>query len=100
MTGAVGVLHEGPRYSTRRATQNMLIKLRPMARMLVVSAAAGCAAAPPLGQQNWLDFLQPGATTRTVVTDLLGAPDAAFEGGRILTYWIASDAGGYFKPRR
>lgn len=78
----------------------MPMKLRLVVQMLVTFVTAACAAAPPLGQQGWLDFLQPGATTRTVAADRLGTPDADFEGGRILTYWVAADAGGYYKPRQ
>jgi len=77
----------------------MPMKLRSAAQMLVSCVATACASAPPMGQRDWLDFLESGTTTRTVVADRLGAPDANFEGGRILTYWIAADAGGYYKPR-
>jgi len=78
----------------------MPMKLRLVGQMLVTCVAAACAEVPPLGHVDWLDFLQPGTTTRAVVADRLGTPDATFEGGRILTYWVAADAGGYFKPRQ
>jgi hypothetical protein len=76
------------------------MKPRVVVQLLVTFVAAACAAVPPRGQRDWLDFLQPGATTRSVVADRLGTPDADFEGGRILTYWVAADAGGYYKPRQ
>ena len=54
----------------------------------------------PAGQGDWLAFLDPGVTTREVVTTRLGAPDAAYEGGRIVAYWVGADEGGYHKPRQ
>lgn len=74
--------------------------MRRLALTLVLVALAGCASSPPAGQKDWLAFLDPGVTTRQVVTARLGAPDAAYEGGRIVAYWIAADEGGYYKPRQ
>lgn len=77
----------------------MRLKLRSVAQVILTFVAAACATASPLGTPDCLDFLQPGTTTRTAVVDRLGAPDAGFEGGRILTYWLAADAGGFYKAR-
>jgi len=74
---------------------SVLLKWRALTLLLV-----GCASAPLAGQRDWLDFLSPGMTTRQLVTERLGSPDAVYEGGRIVAYWIAADEGGYYKPRQ
>jgi hypothetical protein len=58
----------------------------------------GCASAV-LGRSDLLDFLEAGGTTRHAVTQKLGPPDAMYEGGRIVTYWIEQDEGGYYRRR-
>lgn len=63
----------------------------------LVAALGGCASTPR-GKSDYLGFLDPGVTTREVVTERLGTPSAAYEGGRILTYWVAADEGGYYRP--
>jgi len=60
-------------------------------------AALGGCASTPRGKSDYLAFLDPGVTKRELVTQRLGTPSAAYEGGRILTYWIAADEGGYYR---
>jgi hypothetical protein len=72
----------------------MALLSKPLLFMLLV----GCSSTPPAGQKNWLDFLIAGVTTRELVTERLGSPDAVYEGGRIVAYWVAVDEGGYYKP--
>ncbi len=50
---------------------------------------------PPKGNARLLDFLQDGKTTREAVYLQLGEPSGVFEAGRILTYRLAEDKGGY-----
>lgn len=56
----------------------------------------GCASA---GNKDFLAFIEPGTTTRRAVTEKLSAPDAEYEHGRIITYWIWETERGYFRPR-
>jgi hypothetical protein len=60
----------------------------------LMAALAGCASTS-IGKQNLLDFLQDGTTTREEVMLHLAEPSATFEGGRILTYRLDRDEGGY-----
>jgi hypothetical protein len=71
------------------------------AALLLVTAilAAGCATTPPppaLGQPDLLNFLQDGRTTRADTYLKLGPPGREFESGRIATWRLDRDAGGYF----
>lgn len=49
-----------------------------------------------MGQRDLLDFLEDGRTTREDALLALGDPSASYETGRILTYRLARDDGGYF----
>jgi hypothetical protein len=48
-----------------------------------------------MGQADLLAFLKPGATSRQEAIEKLGHPNAEYEHGRIQTFWIAADEGGY-----
>lgn len=61
---------------------------------LSIGVLGACSNAP-IGKQDLLDFLQDGKTTREEVFLHLAEPSATFEGGRILTYRLDEDAGGY-----
>ena len=65
---------------------------------MVLGAAIGACASPPVGQKGLLVFLESGAPTRAEVVRRLGAPDALYEGGRIVAYRVAEDEGGYYLP--
>lgn len=62
--------------------------------LLALGALPGCATAPQ-GNARLLDFLQDGKTTREAVYLQLGEPSGVYEDGRILTYRLAEDSGGY-----
>lgn len=69
--------------------------------MLQLAATlASCATAPPpppaVGRHDLLDFLQDGRTTRADVYMKLGPPGREFERGRITTWRLHRDAGGYY----
>jgi hypothetical protein len=51
---------------------------------------------PPLGRQDLLGFLQDGQTPREEIYMVLGEPSGVYEDGRILTYRLARDKGGYY----
>ncbi|MDH5536038.1 MAG: hypothetical protein OEZ08_10780 [Betaproteobacteria bacterium] len=61
----------------------------------LVAALAGCASTPPIGKKDLLTFLHDGKTTREDVMLHLAEPSAIFEGGRIITYRLDEDEGGY-----
>jgi hypothetical protein len=56
----------------------------------------GACASTPFGQPELLTFIQDGQTTREQVFLALGEPSATYENGRILTFRLARDEGGYF----
>lgn len=66
--------------------------------VVVLGAAIGACASPPVGQKDLLAFLEPGASSREEVVQRLGTPDALYEGGLIVAYRIAEDEGGYYRP--
>lgn len=62
--------------------------------IVLLAALAGCAS-EPIGKKDLLDFLHDGVTTREEVILHLAEPSATFEGGRIVTYRLDQDDGGY-----
>lgn len=54
----------------------------------------GCATTP-IGENDLLDFLKDGVTTREDVFLALGDPNATYEESRILTYRLAQDEAGW-----
>ena len=62
--------------------------------MLLIQTLTGCAT-EPIGNRQLLDFLQDGKTSREEVILHLAEPSASFEGGRIVTYRLDEDTGGY-----
>lgn len=62
--------------------------------LLALAGFFGCAT-PPQGNARLLDFLQDGKTAREAVYLQLGEPSGVYENGRILTYRLAEDTGGY-----
>jgi len=62
--------------------------------MLFSQTLTGCAT-EPIGNKQLLDFLQDGKTSREEVILHLAEPSATFEGGRIVTYRLDEDTGGY-----
>lgn len=63
-----------------------------MAGLLALLSAC---ASTPIGKRDLLDFLQDGKTTKEEVFLHLAEPSAMFEGGRIFTYRLNEDEGGY-----
>lgn len=72
-------------------------RLCSIAKLILAAWLVGCASTP-LGKQDLLAFLQPDLTTRREIAQKLGPPDATYEQGRIVTYWIRVDNGGYYRP--
>ncbi len=69
----------------------------PKARWLWVALTlvlVGCATAP-IGENDLLNFLKDGVTTREEVFLALGDPNATYEDSRILTYRLAQDEAGW-----
>jgi hypothetical protein len=62
--------------------------------VLLVATLSACATMP-IGRHDLLDFLQDGKTSREEVFLHLAEPSGIFEGGRILTYRLGEDKGGY-----
>jgi hypothetical protein len=60
---------------------------------------SGCATAP-VGRQDLLEFLKDGVSSRDDVRLKLGDPSAQYEDGRILTYRLSKDKGGYILVAR
>ena len=56
----------------------------------------GCATAPPVGQRDLLAFVTDGVTAKSDIYLKLGPPGREFEGGRIATWRVAEDDGGYY----
>lgn len=54
----------------------------------------GCATTPT-GENDLLDFLKDGVTTREDVFLALGDPNASYEDSRILTYRLTQDEAGW-----
>ena len=63
--------------------------------LLVFALLAGCAS-QPIGKHDLVNFLSSGQTDRDEIYLKLGDPSAIYEGGRIVTYRLAKDEGGYF----
>ncbi len=62
----------------------------------LVLVLLGACASTPVGQPELLTFIEDGQTTREQVFLALGEPSATYEDGRILTFRLARDEGGYF----
>lgn len=62
--------------------------------MFLIQTLTGCAT-ETIGNKQLLDFLQDGKTSREEVILHLAEPSATFEGGRIVTYRLDEDTGGY-----
>lgn len=56
---------------------------------------AGCAG-QPRGRADLLDFLQEATTCKEQVYLTLGDPSMSYEGGRIVTYRLGKNKGGYY----
>jgi hypothetical protein len=72
----------------------LLRKYHALAMAVLLAVLAGCSTTP-IGKRDLLDFLQDGKTTREDVFLRLAEPSATFESGRILTYRMDEDEGGY-----
>jgi hypothetical protein len=59
-------------------------------------ALLGACASTPVGQPDLLAFIEDGRTTREQAFLALGEPSATYEDGRILTFRLGQDKGGYF----
>ena len=68
---------------------------RAAAVVLLLLLFAGCATTP-LGRADLLAFIEDGRTSREEAYLQLGEPSAFFEGGRILSFRLGQDDGGYF----
>lgn len=77
---------------------NALIQRRYLLVWGLVGAAAACSVAP-IERRDLLAFLEPTVTTQAEVTQKLGSPAASYEQGRIVTYRLSEDAGGYRAPK-
>ena len=56
---------------------------------------AGCATTPQ-GRKDLLSFIEDGRTTREETYLKLGEPTGLYEGGRIMSFRLDKDEGGYF----
>lgn len=75
------------------------MRLRSVLLLLTAMLVASCATTPPppaYGQPDLLGFLQDGRTTRADAYLKLGPPGREFENGRIASWRLDRDAGGYF----
>ena len=64
--------------------------------VLLVLLMAGCATAPPpRGKADLLAFVHDDTTSKEDVLVRLGEPSGVFDSGKILTYRLGKDAGGY-----
>jgi hypothetical protein len=63
--------------------------------VLVVLLMVGCATVPPRGKADLLAFLHDGTTSKEDVLVSLGEPSGVFDSGKILTYRLGKDEGGY-----
>lgn len=63
-----------------------------MAGLLALLSAC---ASTPIGKHDLLDFLQDGKTTKEEVFLHLAEPSSTYEDGRIFTYRLNEDEGGY-----
>jgi hypothetical protein len=61
----------------------------------VLLAMLTACASMPIGRHDLLYFLQDGKTIREEVFLRLAEPSGIFEGGRILTYRLGEDEGGF-----
>jgi hypothetical protein len=90
---------EGAR-ATRRTEElalgNNVRRLPSSAGAALVLALLGACASTPVGQANLLAFIKDAQTTREQVFLALGDPSATYEDGRILTFRLGRDEGGYF----
>jgi hypothetical protein len=57
---------------------------------------SACAMSPPLGRADLLGFIQDGQTTREDTYLHLGEPSGLYEDGRIMSFRLGEDNGGYF----
>lgn len=63
--------------------------------LLLAGLIAGCASVP-LGKPDLLGFIRDGKTTREQTYLGLGEPTGSYEAGRILSFRLGKDEGGYF----
>jgi len=61
---------------------------------VLIAVLTGCAT-QPVGKRDLLSFLQDGKTSRVEAILTLGEPSRSLEGGRIVTYRLNEDEGGY-----
>lgn len=73
----------------------MMHKPQVMLMAGLLALLSACASTPPIGKHDLLDFLQDGRTTKEEVFLRLAEPSATFEDGRIFTYRLNEDEGGY-----
>jgi len=71
-------------------------RFRPLICGAALLLVTGCATAPPVGQRDLLAFVTDGVTAKSDVFLRLGPPGREFEGGRIATWRVAEDEGGYY----
>lgn len=63
---------------------------------LFLAVLLGACATTPLGRSDLLGFIRDGQTTREETYLHLGEPTAFYEGGRIMSFRLGEDGGGYF----
>ncbi len=64
--------------------------------LLLGTLLTACAMSPPQGRADLLGFIQDGQTTREDTYLHLGEPSGLYEDGRIMSFRLGQDDGGYF----
>ncbi len=77
----------------------MRIDMKNVRALVLVLLITGCASVPH-GNPDLLTFLQSGATPKQEVLLKLGQPSGKFDEGKVLTYRLAQDKGGYYVSGR
>ncbi len=72
------------------------VRRRLRSAWTLVLVLLGACASTPVGQADLLTFIEDGRTTREQVFLALGEPSSTYEDGRILTFRLGRDDGGYF----
>lgn len=68
--------------------------------LLFPAAFLTSCATPPRGRTDLLDFIQDGQTTREETYLHLGEPTGLYEAGKIMSFRLDQDEGGYFLVER
>lgn len=85
-----------PQHVRQMPGEPRLVRFRRLICGAALLLITGCATAPPVGQPDLLAFVTDGVTPKSEIFLRLGPPGREFEGGRIATWRVANDEGGYY----